>query len=154
MRGARRQCNKLAGCCGIIPAYAGSTLAPTCAAPCAWDHPRVCGEHPSVSHGVFKAEGSSPRMRGARYDHPTPRPLHRIIPAYAGSTCWNEYTPITSRDHPRVCGEHTEKATRHYYAEGSSPRMRGALKRQFLAPEAPGIIPAYAGSTTRKKSRL
>ena len=32
---------------GIIPACAGSTAAPARCGPRSWDHPRMCGEHPS-----------------------------------------------------------------------------------------------------------
>ena len=50
---------------GIIPADAGSTE---------WyrqdgtgnvDHPRGCGEHPSIASLTACSRGSSPRMRGA-----------------------------------------------------------------------------------------
>ena len=72
------------------------------------------------------AGGSSPRMRGA------PSRLHRrgrvpgIIPAYAGSTSYAKMAWRSSRDHPRVCGEHQGSAPPSSSARGSSPRMRGA----------------------------
>ena len=56
----------------------------------------------------------------------------RIIPAYAGSTCEGRL------DWGVPCG--------------SSPHTRGARAESHLFAEAPGIIPAYAGSTTTKKS--
>ena len=70
----------------IIPAYAGSTSGRAQHKTIAWDHPRVCGEHPTLDEFIGLCRGSSPRMRGARG-----HVLHllgggRIIPAYAGST--------------------------------------------------------------------
>ena len=71
---------------GIIPAYAGSTLAYPCTAPWSRDHPRIRGEHVDVKEWRGGYKGSSPHTRGA----PPRRGAHRrhpgIIPAYAGST--------------------------------------------------------------------
>ena len=54
---------------------------------------------------------------------------------------------LGSRDHPRVCGEHSISQSSKPEAMGSSPRMRGALADQLLQVSRLGIIPAYAGST-------
>ena len=37
--------------------------------------------------------------------------------------------------------------------QGSSPRMRGALKFKNFCPESVRIIPAYAGSTPLRRSQ-
>ena len=37
-----------------------------------------------------------------------------------------------------------------YFASGSSPHTRGALRLRIPKPSKPGIIPAYAGSTSRR----
>ena len=50
------------------------------------DHPRVCGEHAYVSIIPSMKGGSSPRMRGAHLGGQLGASVHRIIPAYAGST--------------------------------------------------------------------
>ena len=71
---------------GIIPAYAGSTIGYQRIRSIAWDHPRVCGEHPPENTQRLMAEESSPRIRGApRGGLQLPIGLG-IIPAYAGST--------------------------------------------------------------------
>ena len=90
----------------IIPADAGSTYRSTVSRPIYNDHPRGCGEHAS-SHGsrVPRAE-SSPRMRGALYQHVVDYMNVRIIPADAGSTSYVEMTLQNGRDHPPGCGEH------------------------------------------------
>ena len=111
------------------------------------DHPRVCGEHSTRAASPLAAGGSSPRMRGA------PSRLHRrgrvpgIIPAYAGSTSYAKMAWRSSRDHPRVCGEHQGSAPPSSSARGSSPRMRGAPRAHPRRLRGDGIIPAYAGST-------
>ena len=49
---------------GIIPAYAGNTLGALYERTLLRDHPRVCGEHRTVSENTVVVPGSSPRMRG------------------------------------------------------------------------------------------
>ena len=85
-RGARAQFGGNTKDAGIIPAYAGSTLAGDFGYPADEDHPRIRGEHPGWDGWQLASEGSSPHTRGA---HPLPRPAwlgRGIIPAYAGST--------------------------------------------------------------------
>ena len=55
------------------------------------------------------------------------------------------------RDHPRVCGEHGVHRQPFHYVEGSSPRMRGAPDVDQIRVDDAGIIPAYAGSTRRRR---
>ena len=70
-----------------------------------------------------------------------------IIPAYAGSTPATSPKPRGTRDHPRVCGEHSEFEVDKISFKGSSPRMRGAHGITWHNFIFCGIIPAYAGST-------
>ena len=86
MRGARYVSNPTPGVNGIIPAYAGSTPAPSMGTTPIKDHPRVCGEHDEFSDVAHALGGSSPRMRGALSRQRIRPPRRRIIPAYAGST--------------------------------------------------------------------
>ena len=51
---------------GIIPACAGSTIRRQALDLAVWDHPRMCGEHPSISDQDIQSQGSSPHVRGAR----------------------------------------------------------------------------------------
>ena len=134
----------------IIPAYAGSTTADKVRALGVEDHPRVCGEHIKDMSKPTVAEGSSPRMRGARYLKLGAASAGRIIPAYAGSTVWSWTKPRKSRDHPRVCGEHRDSPRAPEFQGGSSPRMRGAPLTAEALTLLQGIIPAYAGSTEHR----
>ena len=147
MRGAPRALLAVQLDVGIIPAYAGSTGLASGEPTTVGDHPRVCGEH---FHGLlqaYKDTGSSPRMRGALDAVGSELRGCGIIPAYAGSTSTPLASSPGSRDHPRVCGEHERLTVDAIQAEGSSPRMRGALRLHELVVLLRGIIPAYAGST-------
>ena len=118
--------------------------------PDAWrDHPRVCGEYQNVRFSDDWDGGSSPRMRGTRAVRAACGRAGGIIPAYAGNTRWM-IPPVRARgDHPRVCGEHCGEHSASFGVLGSSPRMRGTHSRCRRAANVTGIIPAYAGNTTR-----
>ena len=119
---------------GIIPAYAGSTLAG--ASDCVFlrDHPRIRGEHSRERPGSGSLLGSSPHTRGARAVDGDLQEFSGIIPAYAGSTLL-------------TCRLILELA-------GSSPHTRGALASAAAGAGAAGIIPAYAGSTILQGSEV
>ena len=70
----------------IIPAYAGNTCSRRQLRPCRRDHPRVCGDHPSLKPYSASFAGSSPRMRGTLISRLTHHNCAGIIPAYAGNT--------------------------------------------------------------------
>ena len=147
MRGARLATNASGDRDRIIPADAGSTKLCACRAYRIEDHPRGCGEHPTVDRAGISLPGSSPRMRGALPCVPGSRQWIRIIPADAGSTT----VPVTYHglgpDHPRGCGEHRHSRWPRSPGMGSSPRMRGAHILAVCGGFAKRIIPADAGST-------
>ncbi len=143
------------GCCsllpiGIIPARAGST---DTTSPCpigSLDHPRSCGEH-SVAYAQSAPDaGSSPLARGALCYVFRGLASHGIIPARAGSTDIDSVLDLRRRDHPRSCGEHQLSDTRGAECKGSSPLVRGAPRVHVSDVVRVGIIPARAGSTTRR----
>ena len=115
----------------IIPAYAGSTLRSDVAVISLADHPRIRGEHPENPRYRDDVDGSSPHTRGARRR----RARRRAAPT----------------DHPRIRGEHRMLSPGGVFSAGSSPHTRGAPSIS-LPPGSPGrIIPAYAGSTGRRR---
>ena len=132
---------------GIIPAYAGNTFSATPTPTSTGDHPRVCGEHPKAVPLTEASAGSSPRMRGTPERHHVAPRQGGIIPAYAGNTRRSSNAPSPTRDHPRVCGEHTPLVECPVTDQGSSPRMRGTPRIGVESAASPGIIPAYAGNT-------
>ena len=85
-RGPLRAIEVATGGHRIIPAYAGSTLAPSRFHSPSQDHPRIRGVHSSIMDCKKCPAGSSPHTRGPlRWQKPFLLPS-RIIPAYAGST--------------------------------------------------------------------
>ena len=131
----------------IIPAYAGNTLGALYERTLLRDHPRVCGEHRTVSENTVVVPGSSPRMRGTPEPELVRPAPHGIIPAYAGNTRHAPIQGVPHWDHPRVCGEHSVETLKKSASAGSSPRMRGTLKALKNHDVSSGIIPAYAGNT-------
>ena len=101
----------------------------------------------AISVNTF--EGSSPHTRGARARNFSVDSESRIIPAYAGSTGQRLAIKHAKADHPRIRGEHRQRGARDRAHAGSSPHTRGARLSLSEAFEQTGIIPAYAGSTTR-----
>ena len=153
MRGAPDPAHHWDGHRGIIPAYAGSTNRSRSRCRSSGDHPRVCGEHQRTPCSWPCPRGSSPRMRGARRCAVLDGRPERIIPAYAGSTSLWASVRLCFMDHPRVCGEHLTHLLEKGHEQGSSPRMRGAPDPAHHWDGHRGIIPAYAGSTNRSRSR-
>ena len=109
MRGARGGFLHTRRIPGIIPADAGSTMKSLSDRPTAQDHPRRCGEHAPMARMITVNGGSSPQMRGARFQMSSTPYIDRIIPADAGSTFGRAKDKSDSEDHPRRSGEHTDK---------------------------------------------
>ena len=153
MRGTPRS-RRLKGCwTRTIPAYAGNTLGFRSGVFRLRDHPRVCGEHsPRAAQSAIDL-GSSPRMRGTLCLCLINVELLGIIPAYAGNTIRIVPRNAAKRDHPRVCGEHSQVIDRQCLPPGSSPRMRGTLPSKRESMCSLGIIPAYAGNTGEHQKR-
>ncbi|ERH20063.1 hypothetical protein HMPREF0043_00192 [Actinobaculum sp. oral taxon 183 str. F0552] len=131
----------------IIPAYAGSTNAPSRTLGSSSDHPRIRGEHVLTHLDAREVQGSSPHTRGARILILDRRHPNRIIPAYAGSTEWRRLVAERCADHPRIRGEHRSAGVSGALDCGSSPHTRGARYREIGFETIDRIIPAYAGST-------
>ena len=133
---------------GIIPAHAGNTCRPTLRTPVVRDHPRTCGEHARRIWCKHRPTGSSPHMRGTLLDCVQNLVNFGIIPAHAGNTLGDAFTPFVTGDHPRTCGEHDDGAGDVIAAVGSSPHMRGTHQQRRTATSDDGIIPAHAGNTS------
>ena len=147
VRGAHRIQGRGRHLAGIIPACAGSTGELVTTINAIGDHPRMCGEHKVRVFAALAAAGSSPHVRGAQNMPEFIVHVSGIIPACAGST--RSPTPSTAptRDHPRMCGEHSESNDKAPCCSGSSPHVRGARSAGTHHGRRIGIIPACAGST-------
>jgi len=133
---------------GIIPAFAGSTVAASGKGRSERDHPRFRGEHGTVFASQAIDQGSSPLSRGAPGRRPDRLGRSRIIPAFAGSTGPGSAGCARAGDHPRFRGEHLRRRHQTIGQIGSSPLSRGAPAGVGRAERVERIIPAFAGSTS------
>ena len=109
----------------ITPAYAGKSQPWRSYSQRRWDHPRVCGEkHTNISVRPIPP-GSPPRMRGKGISFSVSCSSSGITPAYAGKSLFRILRSYHRWDHPRVCGEKTQRQSRRGKVQGSPPRMRG-----------------------------
>ncbi len=135
---------------GIIPACAGSRVSSRPTYPERPDHPRVRGEQSlTLSRGSILI-GSSPRARGAVGDQRHQAGQRGIIPACAGSRSQRGPDQRAVQDHPRVRGEQRWVMSSNERPQGSSPRARGAERATAGPPADVRIIPACAGSRSRR----
>ena len=92
-------------------------------------------------------------MRGKLRGNPVVAMVLRITPAHAGKT--ERYLKSFSEDadHPRACGENSEKWHKCSRGGGSPPRMRG--KRTWSRRDSGfrRITPAHAGKTIRRTAQ-
>ena len=150
-RGLLRLSGDDAGDVGIIPARAGFTFWP-CASTCpAADHPRSRGVYPSSTASGASRTGSSPLARGLRASRLRGLIVGRIIPARAGFTGPHGRSCRRRGDHPRSRGVYLDKRLTSSCTEGSSPLARGLLPAPAPPTGRPGIIPARAGFTLRRR---
>ena len=99
--------------------------------------------------------GSSPRVRGKLGDLLPEHDAVRIIPARAGQTRQRHKPTFLDPDHPRACGANaTARSGGGQTITGSSPRVRGKLRRFPCRRTACRIIPARAGQTTMRRAGL
>ena len=68
-----------------------------------------------------------------------------ITPAYAGKRKNTTSSSISTKDHPRVCGEKLQREPRTLSPPGSPPRMRGKAVLGSAVSPPERITPAYAG---------
>ena len=134
----------------FIPAFAGNAWPPVPGMPAGSVHPRVCGERISLSDGAVKRGGSSPRLRGTRDDHHRRVDRRRFIPAFAGNAPSLETQGRIGPVHPRVCGERCCGFGAAKPGSGSSPRLRGTLRRCFRPRARERFIPAFAGNAPQR----
>ena len=112
----------------FIPACAGNTWRSHNRSATGAVHPRVRGEHVTVTVTNEQRNGSSPRARGTPGSVYLQPWCNRFIPACAGNTVRMHGCARLRAVHPRVRGEHTRAAIPLAIVRGSSPRARGTPK--------------------------
>ena len=70
-----------------------------------------------------------------------------LIPAHAGKTITLVALKEAGGAHPRACGENAAHKVGDEKTAGSSPRMRGKLKKNGDIFAIGRLIPAHAGKT-------
>ena len=151
----------------ITPACAGITLCSFIRLSYFKDHPRVCGNYAHPHNLRSNPEGSPPRVRELLTVPAILKGKYRITPACAGITSNSSACLISSKDHPRVCGNYTEIMFffvfqgdhprvcgnyqfwqfRIFFRQGSPPRVRELPKDTLLDEAVRRITPACAGIT-------
>ena len=154
-RGRGKQPSALLGGCqlGLIPAWAGKTSIGRVPLTIPWAHPRVGGENMKKADAEALKQGSSPRGRGKRRARRQRGSRAGLIPAWAGKTLTIESAPEITPAHPRVGGENDLRRALPEQRNGSSPRGRGKRDRRHCRPGRDRLIPAWAGKTTKTRSR-
>ena len=138
----------------ITPAYTGNTVALQSLTSRNKDHPRIHGEHKSITEFSTFHQGSPPHTRGTLLDP--------------------HIRKSTAKDHPRIHGEHSKSWHRQHGTQGSPPHTRGTLQTPYRhhtglgsPPHTRGtqistiqtdvngrITPAYTGNSVRLKSLI
>ena len=113
----------------FIPACAGNSLFTWQNRPTVAVHPRVCGEQNSNNARGVACRGSSPRVRGTAFLAASFARFQRFIPACAGNSRPGSFQPRILPVHPRVCGEQYCFSSKYRITGGSSPRVRGTVRR-------------------------
>ena len=133
---------------GITPVYAGKRSPDLPARPSGWDHPRMCGEKPTLRCPCLPYRGSPPRMRGKGIVNVFVSEKLRITPACAGKS-WSNALPCSRReDHPRMCGEKGSARRALPLVAGSPPHVRGKDFKTSQQTRSMRITPACAGKSS------
>ena len=138
----------------LIPARAGKTHASHCSEAHLRAHPRACGENVPVARARPRGHGSSPRVRGKPTNVITVSMCGRLIPARAGKTHASSGAENRAWAHPRACGENGRGGAVGAFPQGSSPRVRGKLRKLSVSiRRRRRLIPARAGKTSGRPAR-
>ena len=146
VRGTRREGRRRDDQNWFIPARAGNAISIVVSRVHPTVHPRACGERARDQVQAAIGAGSSPRVRGTRSLAAIGLGVARFIPARAGNA-----SPARTRRperpvHPRACGERWMTPRMPAAFTGSSPRVRGTLRRNNETLHPRRFIPARAGN--------
>ena len=132
---------------GITPACAGKSIIAQRRHAAIQDHPRVCGEKPSLFLMGCIELGSPPRVRGKDGVALGGCGAVGITPACAGKSFFKRFMRLFCGDHPRVCGEKYHSRAWKDAVSGSPPRVRGKVVTLHGLELGAGITPACAGKS-------
>ena len=147
VRGTRRRSDAGESFERFIPACAGNTSSQLYLLTSNPVHPRLCGEHILSAGAMEPPTGSSPPVRGTRFEALPAPLLARFIPACAGNTGRQTPSRQGATVHPRLCGEHLADGHIVFSYDGSSPPVRGTQHVAAYLRVNHRFIPACAGNT-------
>ena len=153
-RGKLKQLQALHDLPRLIPAHAGKTTRQQRPFLTGWAHPRSRGENGQITSTQLRSAGSSPLTRGKREGEHRVRRRRRLIPAHAGKTPEARCPTTRIRAHPRSRGENKERRQQVLQGHGSSPLTRGKHAELRITFAGQRLIPAHAGKTPDRSSRL
>ena len=104
VRGRLSRVCRVVRCVGLIPASAGQTAVMSAKGCRRGAHPRECGADPPPARLLWRANGSSPRVRGRPIWYGYVAGAHGLIPASAGQTRGPSAPSVRKWAHPRECG--------------------------------------------------
>ena len=81
---------------------------------------------------IWQEWGSPPHMQGKEMPKGLVHRAAGITPAYAGKSPKNFADFDSGRDHPRICGEKTQRCGHNIKGVGSPPHMRGKGSSFFV----------------------
>ena len=153
VRGTVRADDPEGDLCRFIPACAGNGARKRAGKRTSPVHPRVCGERAVRHHPGRVCAGSSPRVRGTGVVDHDQFARERFIPACAGNGHRSHDGASREPVHPRVCGERSRHCVKLARSAGSSPRVRGTVRRAQFRHPGNRFIPACAGNGPSPPSR-
>ncbi len=109
--------------------------------------PHVRGDHSVISGGIGMPGGTTPRVRGPPAASRRAWPARGNNPACAGTTSRIPAGLACSGEQPRVCGDHHAASSHLPASWGTTPRVRGPLRRLKSYSSPAGNNPACAGTT-------
>ena len=115
----------------------------------------ACAGNRAVSRvAPFCRCGSSPRVRGTGRRSSSRAARRRFIPACAGNRREAAFLDVPVSVHPRVCGEQAVSRVAPFCRCGSSPRVRGTVRRGQCEYISFRFIPACAGNSPSLTSKF
>ena len=138
---------------GLIPTHAGKTRFRSCVRSSRPAHPRSRWENLWGAGKSLIQGGSSPLMRGKRFQHLQVDAADGLIPAHAGKTKRAGLRGTLARAHPRSHGENEKPRRLPRMRVGSSPLTRGKLVHLVGELRGGRLIPADAGKTHPESRR-
>ena len=107
----------------------------------------MCGNHIKYPFLSGALSGSPPRVREPLAEDDMDNITARITPACAGTTLLCSHVLTSSKDHPRVCGNHSDEDGLRLPGRGSPPRVREPRWTWRESNPQERITPACAGTT-------